>query len=150
MPSRFRRRMAGSGPRILSILWSGFALVTAIGYSFTSSPPPLKEIDAILPLPIWSVWAIAGLVLAAGGLVPRRSGEKALRAARWMRGIGLWIVTILLAWWVIGFLSEDPVRWFTSAKNYIFLAALALVTAWYIARETTTPIREAVTPIDDH
>lgn len=121
-------------PRLISLAWALWVIPTAFAY-VDGSPPQLVSAEALLMLPIWVVWALAAALLVLGSLVPPGASERQLEAARWMRVVGLAICAGLLIMWGAAFLGADGGRGWVSAKNYLFMALAAIVSAYLSGRD---------------
>lgn len=141
--TRFKIRIAHALPRLKSLVWGIFALVTAWAY-FDKVPTQLEPASEIISfVKLWHVWATAGVLLTLGALVPLRAGERSLRVARVMRVIGISIVCGLMVLWAGSFFQADQRGW-VSGKNYLMFSILALLGSFTIGKDTAAGISEQV------
>lgn len=120
-------------PRLLATVWAVWSAATAVAY-VDMVPKQLEAVDDVIPLPVWTVWAAAAVLLALGVLVPSMVSDRSQEVARWMRIIGMTIIAAELVIWSVAFFVEQPRGW-VSGKNYLLLAVLALFSTWTIARD---------------
>lgn len=121
-------------PRLIALAWAAWAAPTAYAYK-DGAPVQLQSADELVLLPLWILWAVAAALLAAGALVPIGAGPRQVEAARWMRIAGLAICACLLSVWGVSFLDAEAARGWVSAKNYIFMAFMALISAYLAGRD---------------
>lgn len=121
-------------PRMISLAWALWVAPTAFAY-IDGAPVQLQPAEAILMMPVWVVWALAAGLLALGAMVPPGASEAQLEVARWMRIIGLAIAAALLAMWGMAFFEAESARGWVSAKNYLFMSLMALVSAYLAGRD---------------
>lgn len=126
-------------PRAVAAAWAIFATVTAISYH-GASVDALSPVEAIIPAgsPMLA-WSVAAVLLAAGAVVP--PSPRLARIGRLTRIIGVSIVAALLTMWAASFaidaVSEGSRMW-VSAKNYVMLAAGAMVSGAIMGRNHTS------------
>ena len=96
--------------------------------------PQLEAVDAVIPAPVWLLWAVAAVALVLGVFVPSGASPRSQDIARWLRIIGMTIIIAELVVWSASFVAENPRGW-VSGKNYLMLAVMALFSTWTIARD---------------
>lgn len=121
----------GTSPRVISLAWAIWAWSTAAAY-WDVTPSQLDPVAALLPgnWVFWA-WTIAATMLTAGAAIP---GTRISRAARIT---GLSLTAGLLISWGMAYIWETLQhgnRMWVSAKNYIFMALVALGTSQLIGR----------------
>lgn len=126
--------MATHLPRLIALAWAVWAAPTAYAYK-DGAPTQLQSVDDLMLFPLWILWTLAAVLLAAGALVPPKAGPRQVEAARWMRVAGLAICACLLSMWGVSFLDADAARGWVTAKNYIFMAFMALISAYLAGRD---------------
>lgn len=120
-------------PRLLAAVWAVWSAATAVAY-VDMVPKQLSAVDDVIPLPVWTVWAVSAVLLALGVLVPSRASDRSQEIARWLRVAGMVLIAAELVIWSAAFFVEQPRGW-VSGKNYLLLAGLALFSTWTIARD---------------
>ncbi|MHC2848862.1 hypothetical protein ACUXOC_000284 [Corynebacterium mucifaciens] len=120
-------------PRLLATAWAVWAAATAVAY-IGRVPPQLEAVDAVIPAPVWLLWAVAAVALVLGVFVPSGASPRSQDIARWLRIIGMAIIIAELVVWSAAFVAENPRGW-VSGKNYLMLAVMALFSTWTIARD---------------
>lgn len=138
MPTRwtwrqFTRWVQRYLPRLLAIAWAVWAAATATAY-VDKVPPQLEAVDGAINAPVWALWTVAAGALVAGVLAPSAASSRAQNIARWLRIIGMGIITAELVIWTAAFFVDQPRGW-VSGKNYAMLALMALFCTWTIARD---------------
>lgn len=131
-----RDRMGCWLPRIKALVWAIFSTSTAWAY-WGKVPDQLADIEALTPIPLWAVWAIAVALLTLGAIVPPKAGPRSKTAARWMRSAGIALAAGLLMMWALTYLDGQGRYWVTG-KNYLMLAVLGLIGAWTIGKDEVT------------
>lgn len=129
-------------PRLLSAVWAAWAWITTVAY-VDSTPRALEPLVAMVPgnNVAW-LWGIAAVLLTIGAVVP--PGCRGVAWARRARSTGLAIVAALLAAWAATYAldaAEDGTRFWVTAKNYGFLALLAMLTSPAVGRARAVPPR---------
>ncbi|MDO4607330.1 MAG: hypothetical protein Q4B12_08435 [Bowdeniella nasicola] len=129
-------------PRLLSAVWAAWAWITTVAY-VDSTPRALEPLVAMVPgnNVAW-LWGIAALLLTIGAVVP--PGCRGVAWARRARSTGLAIVAALLAAWAATYALDavsDGTRFWVTAKNYGFLALLAMLTSPAVGRARAVPPR---------
>lgn len=120
-------------PRLLAAAWAVWSAATAVAY-VDRVPPQLQAVDAVIPLPVWTVWAAASAALMLGVCTSPTAPDRLQEVARWLRVVGMVLITAELVIWSFAFFAEEPRGW-VSGKNYLLLGGLALFSTWTIARD---------------
>ena len=128
-------------PRFLATAWAAWATATAVAY-IDLVPPQLEAVDGALSAPVWVLWSVAAGALVAGVLVPSAASPRAQDIARWLRIIGMGIITAELVVWTAAFFVDQPRGW-VSGKNYLMLLINALFCTWTIA-QSKARVRQVV------
>lgn len=131
-----------TSPHVISLAWAAWCWPTAFSY-WHATPAQLDAVTRVVPADaVFWVWATAALLLTAGGVTTAR------RVGRIMRIAGLAIAAGMLIMWGGAYLWEASAsgsRMWVSAKNYLFMAAIAMGTATVVARDAPaldTPAQE--------
>lgn len=120
-------------PRVKALIWGLWALSRWWGYA----PPNtsfIAHIESLTPLPLAWFWLIAGVFLIVGSF-PADGGFARFRCAtRRLRMVGINGVATLTSIW----LTASIIDWnFKAATSNMLFVALALISAYTIARDRT-------------
>lgn len=122
-----------TSPRVISAAWAVWAWFTAVAYWHTT-PSQLDPVTRIMPGNwVLIAWAFSATLLTIGAVLPSR------KASQGARIIGLSLTAGLLISWGMAYLWEaltNGNRMWVSAKNYLFMAIIAMGTAQLVGRST--------------
>jgi len=131
------RVIAALLPRIIALVWAVWVIPTSYAY-VGGAPIQLMAVEGLLHVPIWTVWAVAAVMLILGAAVPPKAPDCHQEVARWLRIIGMAIVGMLLVLWGGAFFEADSARGWVTGKNYIFMGFLAACMTFIVGRDTAT------------
>lgn len=129
------RVIAALLPRIIALVWAMWVIPTSYAY-VGGAPIQLMAVEGLLHVPIWTVWALAAVLLILGAAVPPRAPDSHQEVARWLRIIGMAIVAALLVLWGGAFFETGVERAWVTGKNYIFMGLLAGAMTFLVGRDT--------------